>query len=170
MRWIKSWLPYGETHPAALHAEGGSTLRLELAGVPPKPPESLRRAVRRKAAWAAREPAGPRRRRRYEALERDPKVRRLALEAWGSVCQVVGCSTLAGFPAAAAPQLVDVHHLNHISVEGSDSPLNLCLLCVAHHALVHRAGSRLRSSDFTGADIEVAGEILRLVRDARLIL
>lgn len=170
MRWIKSWLAYGDTHPAKLHQLRNSRLRLELAGQPPGPPESLRRAVRRKAVRAARERRAARRRKRYERLERDPQVRQLALEAWGPRCQVVGCGTLAGFPASAAEHLVDAHHLNHVSAGGSDSPLNLSVVCVAHHALVHRAGSRLMKSDMDGAEVEVAGEVLSLVRDARRIL
>lgn len=169
--WIKSWLAFGDTYSAQLDELGGNKLRLELAGMPSRPSESLRSSVRGKAARAARERPAARRRKHYEALERDPQIRRLALAAWGPQCQVDDCSTLAGFPGPSAAHLVDVHHLNHVGAGGSDSPLNLSLVCVAHHALIHRgAGSRLVQSNLHRAEIEVEGETLALVRDARRIL
>src|SRR4051794_19895557 len=53
--WIKSWLPYAETHPVVLHQDGNNKLRLELRDAPARPPAPLRAAVRRKAAQAGRE-------------------------------------------------------------------------------------------------------------------
>lgn len=67
--------------------------------------------------------------------------------------------------------MVDVHHLNHVSKGGTDSPMNICVLCVVHHQMIHRApASTLQSWDLDRAIVIVNGLTLTVGRDARKIL
>lgn len=173
VRWLKSWVPYGEPVSVKVHQEGaGSILRLTLASsssASTKDP-ALQRRVLRKASRGDHTERPERRRRFYSTLERDPQLRELALLAWGGKCQVQACTALRSMPEPLRTRLVDVHHLNHVSAGGPDSPLNLCVVCVSHHALIHRAGtSILEACDLDGATVRVNGTSLRIVRNARLI-
>jgi hypothetical protein len=76
----------------------------------------------------------------------------------------------AQFDVAVAGLIVDVHHLTHLSAGGTDSPMNLSVLCTAHHSLVHRAPTKLRHSDFETATIEVGNSQLTIVRDVEALL
>lgn len=174
VRWIKSWVPYNVPTDAVVHQSGtGNRVRVEVAsptGSPAPEPTQTRRVLRR--ARTLREIGqAERRRRMYAAWERDPNLRGIVLAAWGSTCQVVGCGYLATVPTHIQANMVDVHHLNHVAKGGTDSPLNVCVLCVVHHQLIHRAPtSSLQSWDLNGATVLVNGLTLNISRDARLIL
>lgn len=168
VRWIKSWVPYNAPTDVTVHQVGsGNVIRLEVVGaiLPEKD------VVVTHARSLAREPRAERRRRLYARWERDPRLRSVAIAAWGPVCQVTGCSSLSEVPAYIQPKMVDVHHLNHVASGGSDSPLNISILCVVHHQLIHRAmTAELTSWDLDGASLSVNGLTLKIVRDARFIL
>lgn len=173
VRWIKSWVPYNTPVDAVVHQVGArNRLRLQVAGPShlhhdPATGQRVMRRVRR----LRREPQAERRRRLYAAWERDPTLRLVALKAWGTDCQVTACTFLASVPTHLRDRMVDVHHLNHISKGGTDSPLNICVICVVHHQLIHRAPtSVLESWDLDGSTVLVNGLALTIVRDARLIL
>lgn len=172
VRWIKSWVPYKKTLVVLAQQIGaGNHLRLQVPelsviDLDPLTGESVRTAARR----LRRVPQAERRRRLYAAWERDPTLRSVALRAWGANCQVVGCSCLASVPRHLRDRLVDVHHLNHISKGGTDSPLNVCVVCVVHHQMIHRAPTtELKHWDLEQGTVRVNGLELLIVRDARLI-
>lgn len=174
VRWIKSWVPYNAPTQATVHqVQSGNRLRLQLATlavVAVANPTRKRRVVT-KARMLRQVPQAERRRMLYEAWERDPNLRSIALSAWGPTCQISGCTFLATVPAHIKPKMVDVHHLNHVAKGGTDSPMNICVLCVVHHQLIHRAPSSvLQSWDLDGSTVLVNGLTLSIVRDARVIL
>ena len=150
----------------------GNRLRLKID--PPNGTvvdETKKRRVVTRARKLKQVPQAERRRRLYGAWERDPNLRSIALSAWGPTCQVVGCTFLATVPGHIRHKMVDVHHLNHVARGGTDSPLNICVLCVVHHQLIHRAPtSTLQSWDLDGSTVVVNGLTLTIVRDARAIL
>lgn len=174
MRWIKSWVPYNVPTQAWVHQVGaGNRLRIQLLApesAPVADPVTKSRVVTR-ARRLRRVPKAERRRRLYAGWERDPNLRSIALAAWGATCQVTGCTFLVGIPAHIRSNMVDVHHLNHVAKGGTDSPLNICVLCVVHHQLIHRAPtSVLQSWNLDGSTVIVNGLTLAIVRDARAIL
>lgn len=166
VRWIKSWIPYGETVPVRVHQVGkGSTLRLELLWPTHPAPLPDTKSIQRTLRALAREPRA-RRRVQYERWERNPSLRSLAFSLWAPHCQIAGCTINASLPDHLATRLLDIHHLNHVSTGGSDSPLNLAVLCVSHHQLIHRApNSSLLMSDLRKAEIKVNGITLEIDRD-----
>lgn len=174
VRWIKSWVPYNVPTDAVVHQSGtGNRVRVEV--VSPIGAAALDLAATRKVLRRAKSlrsvGQADRRRKMYAAWERDPNLRGVVLAAWGSVCQVAGCGYLATVPAHIRANMVDVHHLNHVAKGGTDSPMNVCVLCVVHHQLIHRAPtSSLESWDLDGATVVVNGLTLNIARDARLIL
>lgn len=175
VRWIKSWVPYNAPANASVYQVGtGNRIRLAVAApathVTAEDDATKHRVVSR-ARKLSRIPESGRRRRSYEAWERDPYLRTVALSAWGTACQVTDCTFLATVPTHILPKMVDVHHLNHVSRGGTDSPLNICILCVVHHQLIHRAPSSvLQSWDLDGSTVTVNGLTLKIIRDARAIM
>jgi hypothetical protein len=169
VRWIKSWLAFGETIPISVLQVGNrDRVRVELLGPAHVGSSSITRAVRALAKETA-----PRRRVRYETWERNPSLRGFVLSIWDASCQVLGCDMGAamGVPAHLAGRLVDVHHLNHVGSGGTDSPLNLAVLCVMHHNLIHRAPTTgLVESDFVRAVVRVNGDELEVRRDVRALM
>lgn len=174
VRWIKSWVPYNVPTDIAVHQVGnGYTLRVEVASPAgtPQPDPAASDKIMRQAKKLQQIGRAERRRTMYSRWERDPNLRTVALGAWGPACQVTGCDYLATVPDHIRPSMVDVHHLNHVAAGGGDSPLNVCVLCVVHHQLIHRAPvSSLESWDLDGATVLINGLTLDVVRDARVIL
>lgn len=169
-RWIRSWVPAESSRKVdVLQVGAGRKIELHIAkaaAASKKMPADAAK-IRNRAKVLAGIQSAPKRRKSYEAWERNPRLRKVALAVWAANCQVKGCDVLKSLPASARPKLVDVHHLNHISIGGSDSPLNICLLCVAHHALIHRGGpSTLDECDAAVAVVSVAGRKLQIERDA----
>lgn len=169
VRWIKSWVEVGRPVDVVVRQDGIGNSLLILATIPvATPPE--RTAARTKtvstATKLALEPNAARRRVLYEQWERNPALRKYALQAWGASCQVIGCTAAAGLPNHLHSALVEVHHFNHVAAGGADSPLNVGLLCASHHALIHRAPkSKLASCDGQSAFVQVNGIVLEIRRD-----
>jgi len=172
VRWIKSWVPYNVPTAVTVHQVGvANTIRLQIGAIHLAPADAARRRRVLARARQLKQQEAERRRRSYETWERDPNLRRIALLAWGSHCQVVGCTFLLGVPAHIREKMVDVHHLNHVGKGGSDSPMNICVLCVVHHQMIHRAPtSNVHSWDLDQATVNVNGLTLSIHRDARRIL
>ncbi len=173
VRWIKSWVPYGDVIPVSLVQIGTQNrVRIEITAPAAGATFTSQAAVAR-AARAFFRDAAPRRRVRYERWERSASLRDFVLSIWAPTCQVRGCDTLsaAGVPTALTRRLVDVHHLNHVGTGGTDSPLNLSVLCVTHHTLIHRAPSTmLISAQINHAAVRVDGIVLDLDRDVRALM
>lgn len=166
--WIKSWVPWNEPIDVTLR-QAGQTSRLQVlipgqVGVLLTSP-SLEQRLRALAGQRSSD----RRRRDYESWERDPGLRAIALGAWGATCQVSGCAAVPTVPTHLRAALVEVHHLNHVAAGGTDSPLNICLVCANHHALIHRGGGRLVRCDGNGAGVQVNGILLDIRRDISLL-
>lgn len=173
VRWIKAWLPKGENHAAVIHQVGNGS-RVQLSLVVPTPlvtptSSTVHRAAKRLGV-GLKSSSLPRRRTLLEVWERDPFLRVFVLDRWGSQCQVNGCTVQGEVPAHLAHAIVDVHHLAHVSGGGSDSPMNLSVLCTAHHALVHRSKSKLVGADGLSARIKVNGIELLLQREVALLM
>lgn len=172
--WIKSWVPYNMPIDVVV-SQLGTGNRIHIAIGAGRSRLTSRTHHQQRIETTARRlrrlDGADRRRRAYAAWERNPNLRAVALAAWGPTCQVVGCSTLSNVPSHLRDHLVDVHHLNHVSRGGSDSPMNISVLCVTHHGLIHRApASKLLTWDLDGAAVAVNGLTLFVQRDARLIL
>jgi hypothetical protein len=165
VRWIKTWVKWNDPVDVVVTQVGmGNRIRLahgKARGVSLPGQERILSRGRR----LSRIVDGPRRRREYGRWERDPSLRRYALAAWGPQCQVVGCRSRSSVPTKLYGALVDVHHLNHVSAGGPDSPMNVTVVCATHHALIHRAPvSRIMRSDADGADLKVDGVALAIRR------
>jgi hypothetical protein len=167
--WIKGWLAFGDRADVILE-EGVGPLRLRIIAPAQATDQQLRTRVAARSRTLLALPSSVRRRRTYSAWERNPLVRRLVLETYGPDCQVARCLVQSHFPAVATVLIADVHHLDAVSVGGSDSPLNLAVLCVAHHVLVHRGQSRMLETGLDGAVIESAAGPLEILRDARVMM
>lgn len=60
-----------------------------------------------------------------------------------------------------------MHHVRSVSGGGADSALNLCVLCVLHHVLVHRApASAITAMNAKEVQVQVDGVTLDIKRDA----
>jgi len=68
--------------------------------------------------------------------------------------------------------IVVVHHVEWIAWGGSDSPLNVCLMCANHHAIVHHAPtiSKVKKCDLERVVIQANGETLEIVRDMNRLI
>lgn len=123
----------GENHAAVIQQVGqASRVRLTLIGPTHvvTPVGCFVHRAKRLGAGLTSSPAH-RRRALLEAWERNPLLRAFVLDRWGSQCQVDGCTIQGEVPAHLAHSIVDVHHLTHVSSGGSDSPMNLSVLCTA---------------------------------------
>ena len=172
VRWIKSWVGYNEPTPVQVRqAPRRELLAVSFSG---QGAPRARRETKARFERAARRLnlPGTRQARRatYARWERSQAVRRFALQVWGPSCQVRGCRALLGVPGHLRDRMVDVHHLNHISTGGVDGPLNVAVLCVIHHQLIHRAPtSSIADMTERTVTVTVNGEHLELERDLRLI-
>lgn len=166
VRWIKRWLTFGEGQDVQVAEPSPGSLVVSLVGVPVVPglpPEKprVRRSLRRLGRMTTRS------RKSYERWERNPALRKVVLSVWPAQCQVDGCDLAARAAGTLADRVVDVHHLRSVSKGGYDSALNLCVLCVMHHYLVHRApASAIEATDANSARIRVDGLVLDIRRDA----
>lgn len=107
---------------------------------------------------------------RLKSWERDPSLRAALLQRWPPRCQVEGCTVAEQVPSNLQPALVEVHHLTHVSDGGSDDPVNLSLICAAHHRLIHHGGeSEVEDTDPTRVKIHVDGYTVVLHRDLRAL-
>ena len=168
VHWIKAWLASGETRNVVVTQEArGIRVSFDVAGS--AVPAATRRLARRKAIRFA---AGRKRTRQtYERWERDPTIKAVVLDVWGRRCQVPRCGLAAGSGGHFADRLVDVHHLRFVSDGGDDSPLNLAVLCVMHHALVHRGPrATVEFANLDRATIAVNGITLHIRRDGRALM
>jgi len=165
VRWIKRWLAFGAGQDVQVAEVGRGRLIVSLVGVPvaPAPPPEKRRvrsSLRRLGRMTSRT------RKSYERWERDPALRSVVLSVWPPRCQVDGCDLASRGAGTLAYRVVDVHHFRSVSKGGSDSALNLCVLCVMHHSVIHRAtASSVEATDATSARIRVDGLVLDIRRD-----
>jgi hypothetical protein len=166
VRWIRSWVGWNRPVDVVVR-QFANPNALELrATSPSQVPAAVRVATLPRLRRLAREHPTPRRRRLYAAWERDPRLRAMALAAWPHDCQVIGCTAAQTLPVHLRLRVLEVHHLNHVSVGGTDSPLNICLICAMHHALIHRAPqSQLAVCDGVRAEVRVNGHSLDIRRD-----
>jgi hypothetical protein len=166
VRWIKGWFAYGAGRDVVIANPGRGPIVVRFAEAPSVTlPSPERRLIRRRLMGLGGN--RPRTRQTYERWERDPALRQAVLSVWGSTCQVLRCRAPARLAGSLAGRVVDVHHLRSVSRGGSDSGLNLVVLCVLHHALLHRAPKQtIRTSDAQRVEIEVNGVILQIRRDA----
>lgn len=161
--WIKKWFAYGTGRDVVILEQPTGPLLVQFA-VPATAAlaPTRRREVRRKL----RRLGGKRKRETFERWERDPGLRQAVLAVWPARCQVVGCRT-ARAAGSLGDRVVDVHHLRSVSKGGGDSGLNLVVLCVLHHALMHRAPAvQISTADATRVVAQVDGLTLQIRRDA----
>lgn len=62
----------------------------------------------------------------------------LVKKVFGVNCQVENCEYTAEETEVSMKLISEVHHLEHLSRGGSNSPYNLAVLCSNHHAIFHR--------------------------------
>jgi hypothetical protein len=171
VRWIKSWLPRTDSARVVVHPVGtADRIRLELIGsTPVKLTQSERRNILQKAP-VTRRLGGDRKRQAFRRWERDPALRRLVLDVWGTQCQVKGCAVQAAVTKLPVRErLVDVHHLLSVSLGGDDSAANLVVLCLMHHHLLHRASKVIQSTTIGRVDIVADGVSLEVARDLEIL-
>jgi hypothetical protein len=165
VRWIKRLLAFGAGQNVRVVEVGRGRLIVSLVGVPVVPapvPEKgrVRRSLRRLGRITSRT------RKSYERWERNPALRKVVLAVWPAQCQVDGCDLATRGAGTLADRVVDVHHLRSVSNGGSDSALNLCVLCVMHHSVIHRApASSVEATESRSARIRVDGLALDIRRD-----
>lgn len=176
VRWIKTWARANEPVDVEVEQFGRlNQVRIHTVAVgpvraTPLVPVTARRAVGRSAVRLGRIGNAARRRTAYRSWERNPSLRLVALDAWPPRCQVSACASHRGMPDALLPALVEVHHVVSVAARGADSPLNVCLLCANHHAVIHRAPqSVVQSCDLARVVIQVDGITLVIDRDVRNI-
>lgn len=164
-RWIKTWVKVNEPVDILVEQRGSGNQIVLRPHAPQQSPTRVQKEVRRKAIKIGRI-ADPRARRKaYHAWERDPSLRAAVLQKWPPRCQVRGCTSHSLVPSALSGAIVEVHHITMVASGGSDSPLNLCLLCANHHALVHRTQSTVISNDGSHVVIKVDGIDLMIDRE-----
>lgn len=165
VRWIKTWTQWNQPVDVMVEQLGrGNHLRLRMLGTRPAATQERRQVRRRALRLASVETT--RRRREYSAWERNPALRRVVLQAWPHKCQVRGCPSSSTIPADLLSSILEVHHVVYVSTGGSDSPLNICLICANHHTLIHRAPtSEVRRCNAEGVDIAINGIALEIDRD-----
>lgn len=161
--WIKKWFPYGTGREVVIVGQRSGPLLVQFGapagGALPRTP---RRQVRRQLRRLGRN----RKRESFERWERDPGLRRAVLAVWAARCQVVGCRA-ARAAGSLSDRVVDVHHLRSVSKGGGDSGLNIVILCVLHHVLMHRAPTvEIVTSDALRVIAQVDGLTLHIKRDA----
>ena len=163
VRWIKKWFAYGTGRDVVIVDRRSGPLMVQFPAptgraVPPTPRRQLRRSLRRLSRNRKRET--------FERWERDPRLRRAVLAIWPARCQVVRCRS-AGAVGSLGDRVVDVHHLRSVSTGGTDSGLNLVVLCALHHVLMHRAPSvEITTADAVTVVAQVDGLTLQMRRDA----
>lgn len=62
----------------------------------------------------------------------------LVKKVFGVKCQVRDCEYSVKMNKDLMDLISEVHHLEHLSRGGSNSPYNLAILCANHHAILHR--------------------------------
>jgi hypothetical protein len=170
VRWIKRWLTFGEGQAVTVTEPTRGPLVVSLTAIAPitvagAKKTRVRRSVKRLGRMRTRT------RQTYERWERDPALRDVVLSVWPPTCQVDGCDLAARGAGSLASRVVDVHHLRSVSNRGSDSALNLCVLCVLHHSLVHRAPvSSVEDTDARSATMRVDGLVLDIRRDGPALM
>jgi len=165
VRWIKSWVRWNDPYPVIVEQmRSGDHLRLRTAqgaGAGTAERSHSRRWVVKLGRMGSRKKRRP----AYAQFERDPKLRTAVLQAWPPECQVAGCRSHLAIDPDLRAAIVEVHHITHVSSGGADSPINLCLLCANHHALMHRApASIVVGCDKSGARIQVNGLVIDIKR------
>lgn len=169
-RWIRGWLRSGETRGVIVRMRGASGLEVLFATPAVALPVDLRRRTRRRILQFVAGQPRSRSRSSYQRWERDPILREVVLEVWGSSCQVKRCR-LTRSAGHLSDRMTDVHHLSSVSRGGDDSPLNLCVICVLHHQMIHRGPtSTVVHSDLNSAAVVVNGLTLEMRRDVRTLM
>lgn len=155
--WIRSQVGPGRTRPARLREQDGGlqVLLHERTHADVDEAHLLSGPLEARVRKFRSERDRTRLKRAFWAWERDPQLRAVMLERWPALCQVEGCPIAATLPEGLRAAVVELHHLTHISDGGSDDPLNLTVLCAAHHRLIHRGGR---------SEIEERGDGMVIVR------
>ena len=81
------------------------------------------------------------------AFDRDPLVVAIARLRAGYRCEVPGCPH-ALFRTVGDQTFVEVHHIEHLSDGGDDTPENVACVCPSHHREVHhgRAAATIKAA------------------------
>lgn len=166
VRWIKTWIEWNK--PLRIYvAQVGASMQLELrmgsvTTTPNRGVGSIKRYIHR--IGRIKEPRL--RKKEYKRWERTPNLRRILMQVWPAECQVVGCQSAVGLSEVLKDKILDVHHIDHIARGGSDSPINLCLICASHHALIHRAlSSNYRSNSSNQVTMAINGITIVIKRN-----
>lgn len=169
--WIKSWLPRTESARVIVHPVGTTDrIRLEMLGSTPVTLSQRERKNVLSKAPRTKGLSGDRKREEFRRWERDPALRRIVLDVWGTQCQVAGCSIQAGVThLPVRERLVDIHHLLSVSLGGDDSAANLVVLCLMHHHLLHRASKVTTTTKLGRVDVVADGVALEAHRNLAVL-
>lgn len=79
----------------------------------------------------------------------------LVKQAFGTTCQVQNCEYTAHENKNVLKYLSEVHHLEHLSHGGGNSPYNLAVVCANHHSIFHRDKSA-KIFERNGDDVHIS--------------
>lgn len=142
IKWIKSWIPFGQKDRAIVYEspKGNFNIALPTKKRISQVDNSALIELRRRLLQASK--TSPRKRReRYEIIVRERINSNLVKKLFGEKCQVENCSFTATISPHLLPFISEVHHLEHLSKGGANSPYNLAVLCANHHSIFHRDSS-----------------------------
>ena len=78
------------------------------------------------------------RKKKYYNLFRKRIASDLVKKVFGVKCQIQDCEYSVKMNNDLRSLISEVHHLEHLSRGGSNSPYNLAVVCANHHAILHR--------------------------------
>lgn len=172
VRWIKSVVEFGQNRPVMV-VQKQNVYVVSWADKPtphidPTVSTKLDRAIRQLLRIAKDTPA--KRRQQYASFLRRTRTSDLFKQIFGYECQVENCEFTGGVNPQIYPYITEIHHLEHLSAGGSNTPLNLCVLCSNHHSLFHRDPST-KIASMTDSEVLVATSVgqVRIVRDLSLL-
>lgn len=80
-----------------------------------------------------------------EAIERDPLVKAWILQEANGVCEL--CDSTAPFTKENGKPYLEVHHINHLAKNGSDTITNTIAVCPNCHRALHYSSQREELTD-----------------------
>ena len=170
--WIKSVVQFGQNRPVRI-IQKQNVYVVSWTDKPTHHIDStvstkLDKAIRQLLRIAKDTPA--KRRQRYTSFLQRTRISDLFKQIFGYKCQVENCEFTGGVNPQIYPYITDIHHLEHLSAGGSNTPLNLCVLCSNHHSLFHRDPStKIISMTDSEVLIETGVGQIRIVRDLSLL-
>ncbi|MFH2070979.1 MAG: hypothetical protein ABIJ11_07250 [Elusimicrobiota bacterium] len=146
IHWIKGIIPFGNKRKIMIHIISQNKYFVYMKGqvgrykkakkIQGREKNCLKKLIKKLLGISTRPTKS--RHKMYNKLLSERVNSDLVKKVFGVKCQIQDCEYSVKMNKDLMSLTSEVHHLEHLSRGGSNSPYNLAVVCANHHAILHR--------------------------------